>query len=325
MAEHEVSAVVTEHLGTFLDRLQATVERVHQVGMEQHQRQLDRYLAEDGTPLLRPVKVPDPLAAGWQIIEVPLLALAPLTSMQIKELTLEFDAMVVSVGDQPDAGATFKRRETSVRLEKAPSSGGGPAMVRVVFEPSTDKAPHRSDVAIRFRDPGPAEPPAPPRPSPPPAPPPPRGDPMTDPTEDFVFTIEGATLVGEERIDPHEEEATVVFVVALEMQNSESMWELAEARLSLDVGGLPDSIAIDGGKPAENLMHFPLDPEELRGNGSVEVFATVKTGTFAVSGGPAAESGSHGFGARVEAFYVPVGGAVVGTADGEVTIEVAPD
>ena len=40
-------------------------------------------------------------------------------------------------------------------------------------------------------------------------------------------------VVGEERIDPHEEEATVVITVWFEVVNDESMWKLDKARLIL--------------------------------------------------------------------------------------------
>ena len=142
-------------LATLLDQLQTAVERARRIGDNQHQERLERYLEADGTPRVTRVKVPHPQTKGWREIEVPLLALVPPTSMQISQVTVEFNAGVQSLLHETGAKGVDSPRETTVRLQRPPPSGAGQTAVKVVFAPTAAEAPHRSDVTIRFLEPGP--------------------------------------------------------------------------------------------------------------------------------------------------------------------------
>jgi hypothetical protein len=108
---------------------------------DQHRRQLARYLDEDDEPLSMTIRMPPTAGAegdepGREIV-VPLYALMPNRSLQLKdaELELEVDVKGLAAADgKALEGADLDLSQLSVRLADTPAGTGANARLRVRFE-----------------------------------------------------------------------------------------------------------------------------------------------------------------------------------------------
>ena len=148
---------------------------------------------------------------------------------------------------------------------------------------------------------------------------------LTDPRELYRFEIEGVHLVGEERIDPHEEEAILEVVVGLHHDDYDGAWVVEAANLVVAASELPESVSIRGREDdGWGIVRLPLDVEELLGDSQTAVRLIVVTGTFAGADG-AAPSGDYVVPAAVEAVYSLRGPVESESEVGPITITVAAD
>lgn len=111
------------------------------MGREQHRRQLERYLGDEGEPETIRIQLPgeegDGEAGRKASIEVPVYALIPRNSLQMKdaEIELDVDLTWLSPGEKggpEDAPLDLSRLE--VRAVGPPGAAGPRARLRVRFE-----------------------------------------------------------------------------------------------------------------------------------------------------------------------------------------------
>lgn len=113
------------------------------ISRDQHQRQLARYLDDEGRPLSMTIELPSSEAAdgeggqGQSRILVPLLSLIPTDSLQIRDAEIELDVDVrgLSTKGQPALeGADLDLSNLAVRAVGPPGGKGPRARLRVRFE-----------------------------------------------------------------------------------------------------------------------------------------------------------------------------------------------
>jgi hypothetical protein len=125
------------NLEKMLPQLQRAYLAAVQLADEQEAHRLRSYFREDGTPYVQTVCVPDPRDAGtWQKVNVPLYALIPASSFQIKEMTVEFEGWLEGLTgfevSSPDVSETPQKKSRS-RRRKARSET---AQVRITLKSS---------------------------------------------------------------------------------------------------------------------------------------------------------------------------------------------
>ena len=84
-----------------LQSIQGSIVGAQEMMQQQHIEELAKFINEDGTPKTQQIKVPRQDADGkqhWVTVEVPLIVLSPPSSLRIKRLRVDFDAILSGIG-----------------------------------------------------------------------------------------------------------------------------------------------------------------------------------------------------------------------------------
>jgi len=119
---------------------------------QQHMRQLTHYFNEDGTPICRTIKVPnvnyfiegeDKNIDEWIDVKVPLITLLPISSIKMKEMSMEFKVKLKGFGELSANGLDIKELKTredsslkSLQMDITSASFGKHPLadVKIIFE-----------------------------------------------------------------------------------------------------------------------------------------------------------------------------------------------
>jgi hypothetical protein len=80
-----------------LESIQGSIVGAQEMMQQQHIEELGKFINEDGTPKTQRIQVPRQGVDGsleWLAVEVPLLVMSPPSSLRIKKLKVDFDAML---------------------------------------------------------------------------------------------------------------------------------------------------------------------------------------------------------------------------------------
>lgn len=88
-----------------LQSIQGAIVGAQELMQQQHIEELKKFIKEDGTPVTHSIQLPSIDKDGqqeWATVEVPLMVLSPPSSLRIKKLKVDFDAILSGIGKPDD-------------------------------------------------------------------------------------------------------------------------------------------------------------------------------------------------------------------------------
>jgi len=95
-----------------LKSIQGAIVGAQEMMQNQHIDELQKFFDEDGTPKTTKMQIPQVGADGkqvWTEIEVPLIVFSPPSSLKIKRLKVDFDAIMSGIGNNVEDDDDTKR------------------------------------------------------------------------------------------------------------------------------------------------------------------------------------------------------------------------
>lgn len=92
-------------LNGLLNSIQGAIVGAQEMMQQQHIEELKKFVKEDGTPVTQEMKLPRHGPDGtveWIDIQVPLMVLSPPSSLKIKKLKVNFDAVLSGTAKHED-------------------------------------------------------------------------------------------------------------------------------------------------------------------------------------------------------------------------------
>lgn len=95
------SAKQCMRVASLVSIMEDAIVEASEVCQMQHMRNLEKFFDKEGKPIIKELLIPDLINYGQnKKIAVPLFCLIPFSSMNIKELNLEFEAHIVGMADR---------------------------------------------------------------------------------------------------------------------------------------------------------------------------------------------------------------------------------